>query len=613
RPAAQPPAVGPGQGEGRRQLRPRFRPEQPAAPVVVLGDPEQQREVQELRREQRSPGARRVGPQHAGGEDGQPPPQQQPGDGGEGERGQRRRFEDRRGQPAEHGGDRPRYGRQPLPGDGAAHRDDSDRQADGADHRARTCPGLGEPRGRGGGQAASGAGDRGKEQPGSGQAAGGKSQVRAGHRQAEHAEQGAGRRGEQRDGQRRTPQHDAPVERGEQQPGSVGGGERQWAERLREQQQPHADADHEAGPGDRLRRRRVGRGGVARRPAEPAERGREEVRAVDSRDEQGEAGDVPVDPASAAVPGDERPDGRDAGLGLRVVGGGHRFDGHATGPVMPSSAATLSSVSPAASVSPVIRPSASGTTRAPAVTAESWSWVAITTVPPLAAYCSLSSVASSCLNPASRDCSGSSSSSSLLGRASAAASDRRCRCPEDRLSGLASARADRPKISTSSSAGRHQPRSGWCVIRTSSSSSRAVSPGYQVGWSATIATDRQNSALSRGGPPSTDTAPSAGRQKPARQDSSVDFPTPLTPVSATISPAVTVRSMSSRTTTLPYAMRSPRTATTGEATWTRYSSSGGPGFRAACYRNHKALTATATAARAGEAAAGFLRRPPVGR
>ena len=214
----------------------------------------------------------------------------------------------------------------------------------------------------------------------------------------------------------------------------------------------------------------------------------------------------------------------------------------------------------------VIRPSVSETMRAPAVAAKSLSCVAITTVPPLAAYCPPSSAASSCRNAASRDCSGSSSSSSLLGRARAAASDSRCRCPEDRLSGLASARPDSPKISTSSAAGRHQPRSGWWVILTSSRSSRTVSPGYQVGWSATIATDRQNSALSRGGPPSTDTVPSACRRKPARQDSSVDFPTPLTPVSATTSPAVTVRSMSSRTTTLPYAMRSPRTDTTKSAT-----------------------------------------------
>src|SRR6185437_904216 len=187
----------------------------------------------------------------------------------------------------------------------------------------------------------------------------------------------------------------------------------------------------------------------------------------------------------------------------------------------------------------------------------------ITTVPPLLAYCPPSSAASSCRKPASRDCSGSSSSSSLLGRASAAASDSRCRWPEDRLSGLASARAASPKMSTSSPGGRHQPRSGRWVIRTSSSSSRTVSPGYQVGWSATIATARQNPASSRGGPPSTETVPAAGRRKPARQDSSVDLPTPLTPVSATTSPASTVRSMSSRTTTSPYASRSPRTATAG--------------------------------------------------
>ena len=85
----------------------------------------------------------------------------------------------------------------------------------------------------------------------------------------------------------------------------------------------------------------------------------------------------------------------------------------------------------------------------------------------------------------------------------------------------------------------------------SSRCSRSVSPGYQVGWSATRATARQNAASSRGGAPSTVTVPAAGRCRPARQDSSVDFPAPLTPVTATISPSATVRSTSSSTTKLP--------------------------------------------------------------
>ena len=47
------------------------------------------------------------------------------------------------------------------------------------------------------------------------------------------------------------------------------------------------------------------------------------------------------------------------------VGDGHRLGGHQTGPVMPSSAGMLSSVSS------VIRPSPRGTMRAPAVMAKS--------------------------------------------------------------------------------------------------------------------------------------------------------------------------------------------------------------------------------------------------
>ena len=93
-------------------------------------------------------------------------------------------------------------------------------------------------------QAAPGAGDRGKEQPGAGQPAPGKPEVRAGHCQAEDAKQGASDRGEQCDAERRAPQHLPPGQGSEQQPGGIGGGERQRAECLREQQQPDADAYH---------------------------------------------------------------------------------------------------------------------------------------------------------------------------------------------------------------------------------------------------------------------------------------------------------------------------------------------------------------------------------
>lgn len=54
-----------------------------------------------------------------------------------------------------------------------------------------------------------------------------------------------------------------------------------------------------------------------------------------------------------------------------------------------------------------------------------------------------------------------------------------------------------------------------------------------------------------------------GPQPPVR---SVDLPAPLTPVTATISRAATVRSMSLSTTTWLYAMSRLRTATTGLAT-----------------------------------------------
>ena len=126
------------------------------------------------------------------------------------------------------------------------------------------------------------------------------------------------------------------------------------------------------------------------------------------------------------------------------------------------------------------RPSAISTSRAPAAAAKSRSWVAMTTVPPCPAY-SRSKPASSFRNPGSRLCSGSSSSNSRLGRASAAASDSRCRWPEDRSVGTASARPGSPNTSMSSSVGRHQPWTGSWVSRTSSRCSRRVSPGYQVG------------------------------------------------------------------------------------------------------------------------------------
>jgi len=85
----------------------------------------------------------------------------------------------------------------------------------------------------------------------------------------------------------------------------------------------------------------------------PLDAASERARPVD----EAEAGDVQVDPAPAAVLAEERPDGRDADRCV-LVGDGQGLGSHATGPVMPWG-------------SSAIRPSARGTMRAPAVTANS--------------------------------------------------------------------------------------------------------------------------------------------------------------------------------------------------------------------------------------------------
>ena len=288
-----------------------------------------------------------------------------------------------------------------------------------------------------------------------------------GHGQRQHAEHPARDDRDPRGRRRGPPQHVPAVQRREQQPGGVGGGEAPAGRGPGPARAAGRRPDDERGARHRLGRRRppTRPAGRTAAPAGPTARSRPAPRRSlwNTSRTRARRRRLRMNDLIAAIRG---------------------------GPAATAGAIT-------ADPGVATRPSEISTSRAPAAAAKSRSWVAMTTVPPCPAY-SRSRPASSFRNPGSRLCSGSSSSSSRLGRASAAASDSRCRWPEDRSVGTASARPASPNTPMSSSAGRHQPRTGSWVSRTSSRCSCRLSPGYQVGSSATRATARQNAASSRG-------------------------------------------------------------------------------------------------------------------
>ena len=245
RTARQPPPVGPGEDAGRRQPRgeggqPRPGPggQPPAAPVAVLGDPEQQGDVEEraairvARSEPSRPAARRRGKwQH--------PPHQQ-----------RAASATRRPPPPPRSGRTSRWTARAnlavtarvTAASAAGHRAAiaTRRPPAGGPHTGRPSAPAGRvPRSHRGHEEA----PRRRPRRGTARTTAARARQdgagRAPPWPGQHAER-PGRDGEPRDARHRRgpPQHVAPLQRRQQQPAGVGGGQRQRAERLREQSRP---------------------------------------------------------------------------------------------------------------------------------------------------------------------------------------------------------------------------------------------------------------------------------------------------------------------------------------------------------------------------------------
>ena len=201
---------------------------------------------------------------------------------------------------------------------------------------------------------------------------------------------------------------------------------------------------------------------------------------------------------------------------------------------------------------PMGSPAAIRTSRAPRARTRSGSWVAITTAPPASRWSAMMSTSSAQVAGSWPNV-GSSSSRIPGSRASAVPTlSRRCSPPES-VNGSAAARWDRCRRSSirvarwvASGPGTPAPTSPCCT----SSTTRPVTNWCSGFWNTTpkvlaISGDgqRHGSTRSPSDPAPIRTVPAEGSSRPARQASRVDLPEPGGPVTATTSPARTVRSV----------------------------------------------------------------------
>ena len=160
--------------------------------------------------------------------------------------------------------------------------------------------------------------------------------------------------------------------------------------------------------------------------------------------------------------------------------------------------------------------------------------------------------------------------------ASARAIATRWRCPPDRADGRWPARSARPTCASNSTALRRAaPGERPAKSAGSSTFSRALSSSMRwKAWKTKPISLRRISANARSlsrsiRPPRSRNSPPDGRSSPPRRWSNVDFPQPLGPITATVSPRAISRSMPSTARTSPssrpYSLRRLRARAIGSS------------------------------------------------